>query len=443
MARITDKGEKLRKEHPDKYKLLVEAMNKTHGKVDNALTVELLKSSEATLEDVIRLGGSYVPPVIDPNAWNRHNGLHEFWNEVDKRTSEKTLEKRKELRRDRFEDARRYAFEETFLYRAMIKFGMKPTGEKARSWCSRGKQFSTQYGSNGYTYGDQLKDLSYAETTAMFMRAGKDLREAIISDEYLNGLWTEQARVRREVDRVYGEKERKLHPIVFTNEEWRRFQSDHIIKEFAWLANMPDDVKQEMHDWMDAHKSKHTRYRETASVPTLTSVILDGFRYPSEAKSTALVEQAYNVMEYMGIGVTWNFIEKKDGDKVEYRDCYSNERSFKVGAMLKKVSSMMRSPFLPQVKRGADPAIVREIVVEDLNGWSESQARGHWQFYVRADAPTEYPDIQPKKNKATEKVMLFKKSMTIDEDNPEDAGFVEVLDKLNNNEKKEDNEQGE
>lgn len=438
MAELYDTGKRLKKENPEKFKLLCKVMEKTHGKCDNRLTEMLLKSDNVTEDDLVRLGGSFVDE--QRASWG---SCTTFWREPEKYGNKDERARRREnIRNEAAKNCREFKFKDSFLYRAMIKMGMKPDGNDGE-WYESNRTYTTNPSKTGYGYGsgypgEKLAETKYAEVTVMYMRAGEDLRKAIMDSSTLSRLWTEQARIRREVDHVYGDKEQALHPITSTNEEWRKFQSDHIIKEFGWLANMPEDVKNDMDAWMKASdEDKHHSYRQENMPPTLTNTILNAFRYPSEDKSQELVREAYQVMDYIGIGVCWNYVRKvetkDDGSKVTvYRDVYSNNKSTGVGAMLKKTSSMMRR-FTADLRKGFSPEDVRELIVEDLNNWCETKIEGRWQFYVRPDAPSEYEGFT-KKKKANGTKFFNAKSLELDENNPEDKGFFEVLNKLDNKE---------
>ena len=100
-----------------------------------------------------------------------------------------------------------------------------------------------------------------------------------------------------------------------------------------------------------------------------------------------------------------------EGEKnVVFREANSKDVSYRVGAMLKHVSSSMRR-FVADIKKGFKPSVVREILIEDLNQWSSTQTRGHWQFFERDDAPEEFPDI-PVKGKKNKKVKKEKIDIT-------------------------------
>ena len=228
-------------------------------------------------------------------------------------------------------------------------------------------------------------------------------------------MWTEQAKIQKEIYKPWSTKEQELHPITSTNEEWRKFQTEHIIKEFDQLAHMPLDLKEKMNGWTEyfGDKERNCYYGREKLSPIVMHTILYGFRYPAEDKVIELIREAYSVMDYIGIGVCWNYVESEqfedDGNggikydengkevhKDIYRAANRSETSFRVSAMLKKVCGNMRK-FVSDIKKGFDAHDVRELVIEDLNAWCTAQARGHWQFFERDDAPKEYPDLCKKK----------------------------------------------
>lgn len=440
MAKLSHIGQEFKEKNPEKFKILCEAMEETHGKVDNVVAEVLMESTNATKEDIIRLAGSFNRPEKNCCGYYDH-GRNRFWHKVEKRTKEDIEDARRHIRKERFEACRKYKFRDSFLYRAMVKMGMNPS-ENDGDWCGA-QTYYTNPGAFGYGSGNKLCDTKYAEVTVMYMRAGEDLRRSIMESKALSSVWTEQARVRRNVDSIYNSEEKEKNPISFTDDEWRRFQSDHIIKEFGWLAKMPEDVKKNMEGFIEdgENNSKRGYWRREKLPPTLTNTILNAFRYPSTDKNVELVREAYQVMEYLGIGVCWNYVERvKDDGENEYRDVYSNQKATGVGGMLKKVSSMMRR-FSADMRKGYSPEDVRELIVEDLNSWAATKVGNRWMFYPRTDAPSEYEGFTKKKKPATEKVKLFRsnRNLELDENDPEDVDFLNVLNKLENNNNEEDN----
>lgn len=412
MAEITTHGKEIRDNHPDKYKKLVEAMNKSKGKVNNVVGMFLAMSDTTTADDVVKMASGYgndKESLKDLQNIVGYNYDNQPWKVVSGRTRDEILHRRKNLRQDRFNKGFEYKFEDTFLYRTMVKLGLSTKLEAEKNYWGR-----STYSVNA-TYHNSLKDSNYVQPVMLFYHASENLREIILNDVNLNEMWTEQAKIQRTVSQPWSEKEKLQHPVTSTDEEWRQFQTKHIIKEFDQVAHMPVELKKEMNDWIEHYKtSEEGRYYGTEKLPPMIMhTILSGFRYPCEDKTVELVREAYEVMDYMGIGVVWNFVETEtiesnpDGSikydengkeikKVVYRRAYYKDVPYRVGAMMKHISSSMRK-FAADVKKGFDVRDVREIVIEDLNGWSAAQARDHWKFYERDDAPTDYPDLQKKK----------------------------------------------
>lgn len=412
MAKITRYGMYIKDNYPDKYKKLVDAMNRSKGKVNNVLGLALAMSDTTTVEDVVRMASGYGTKSEDMEKYQNILGYahdNQPWDVVSGRTKQDILNTRKTLREERFQKKFRYNFEDTVLYRTMVKFGLSSKLEKEKTYWGR-----TTYSTNG-KYGSKISDSNYAQPVFMFYHAGEELRNAIVADENLNEMWTEQAQIQRSIHRPYSEKEKELHPMTSTDEEWRKFQTEYIVKEFNQLAHMDENLKRKMNDWVKQAKEGkgHRSWGYEKLPPIVMHSILEGFKYPAEDKTIELIREAFEVMDYIGIGVCWNYVktetiesnpdgsikyddEGKEIPKIVYRDAYVKEIPYKVGAMLKHVSSTMRR-FAADIKKGFDVQDVRELVVEDLNGWVEAQARGHWQFFVRDDAPKEYPDLQKKK----------------------------------------------
>lgn len=412
MAEITTYGKEIRDNHPDKYKKLVEAMNKSNGKVNNVVGMFLAMSDTTTVDDVVNMASGYGTKSEELKGLQNIIGYsydNQPWKVTSGRTKDEILRHRKTVRQDKFNKGFEYKFEDTFLYRTMVKLGLSTKLEAEKNYWGR-----STYSVNS-SYHNKLSDSNYVQPVMLFYHASENLREIILNDMNLNEMWTEQAKIQRTVSKPWSEKEKLQHPVTSTDEEWRQFQTKHIIKEFDQVAHMPMELKKKMNDWIEYYKTaEEGRYYGTEKLPPMIMhTILSGFRYPCEDKTVELVREAYEVMDYMGIGVVWNFVETEtiesnpDGSikydengktipKYVYRRAYYKDIPYKVGAMMKHISSSMRK-FAADVKKGFDVRDVREIVIEDLNGWSTAQARDHWTFFERDDAPTDYPDLQKKK----------------------------------------------
>lgn len=415
MSRLTGNGKEFKEKNPEQFEKMIKAMEMSNGKVDNLLGVLLAASDTTTAEDIVKLASGFENDEDVKNKFEPIVGYQyrtKFWEVEHGRTKDEIMYNRKNLREKKFRDGFRYTFKDTYLYRAMEKIGMTTKLEGERSW---GGELSTYNVDEKNSYSKKLSDSKYVNSLIMYYHSSEDLRNIIINDEVLNEMWTEQAKIQRNIYKPYSDEERELHPITSTEDEWRKFQIKYIIQEFDQLAHMPLDVKEKMNKWVEYYKNpEHSRsYGQEKLPPIVMHTILEGFRYPAEDKNMELIEEAYGVMEYMGIGVCWNFVDSeqyetnpdgsiKYGDdgkpvyKYVFRRAGYKEMSYKVGAMLKHVSSNMRK-FAADIKKGFDVKDVRELIIEDLNGWSTAQARGHWQFFERDDAPKEYPDLAKKK----------------------------------------------
>ena len=395
MSELTYVGREYKDKNEPAFKKLCEAMTITHGKVNNIMGALVALSENSTVEDVIRLGSC----VEDNNEFHqkvgkaiRCNYMEKIWDVPNNRSKELIKSQREGIRSKRFQKPFRYTINDTFLYRTMERMGLDPDLPNEKNYNGEYREYSVENGHRGSTI-----DSNYAHTVAMFYHCPENVRNAIIGNENLNKMWSERAKIERRVTNMqyYSEKERNQHPVSSTDEEWRKFQTEYVIKDFVQLVNAPDNIAKDLNDWIDYYDNddNRRRYFMEKFPPIIMGAIAYGFKYPSEDKNLELIEEAYSVMDYIGIGVCWNF---KNGER--FNPCNSNDNAYRVGAMLKHVASTMRR-FVADVKKGFDVDDVREILIEDLNSWASVQARGHWQFFVRKDAPTEYPDIQKKKKK--------------------------------------------
>lgn len=400
MSELTREGERLKETNKVAFKKMCEAMTKSNGKVNNMLGVLLAVSETSTVEDIVNIASGIgtkekakelLEPVFGYNYDNK------VWNVKSGRTKQQILDERRSLRKKAFDDKRTYMFEDTFLYRKMKQIGLSSKLENEKSYWGR----SVYHTDNAGGYMGQLKDSSYVQPVIMFFHASEDLRTIILNDELLNEMWTEQAKIQRSIYKPYNIP--KTSQFTYTDEEWRKFQIDHIIKEFDQLAHMPLKVKKEMNEWREWQKTgnKCSYWDEIKMPPIIMNTVLESFRYPGEDKNIELIREAYQVMDYMGIGITWKFVDGTRTDeegniKNTYQHARKKEVGYRVGAMLRHVSSTMRR-FAADIKKGFDVEDVRELVVEDLNRWATTQTREHWQFFERDDAPKDYPELQKKK----------------------------------------------
>lgn len=112
-----------------------------------------------------------------------------------------------------------------------------------------------------------------------------------------------------------------------------------------------------------------------------------------EPKNYLLFDEAYDIMDYLGIGVMVN------PEKISE---YWTDFTYGVKKIHRKMAGAVKR-FRADVKKGFDIKDARELLIEDLNMFSSTNLRNQWVFYERVDAPETYPDIPTKKKKNSNK----------------------------------------
>lgn len=399
------------KEYDEKFKLIEKAMELSNGKANSTAFIPLLDSDTITAEDIARIAIGFKNIDNDNLSGEMHRSI---W-ETDARRIHAESWKKDSYTVDmkkRWKDnnARGYMFSDTFVYRAMKKYGlntMEMVNHLDRDFVFGGEEhvdrevynvgdssnypFKTTSSTSSYygcrdsvTNNSKVHDLK--DILNMFYHAPKDLRTKITSDEKINLLFSTKAVVQK--SKSYTPDGVAAH---ITDEEWRKFQIENMIQEFDWLVNAPDDIKELIYFDVEHYIEKRTCW----TYPLLTTMLTKTFRYPCSDENVELVREAYSVMDYIGLGVVWN------GDNSDNVNYHGGERTIDgtgVGKMIKKVTSMMRR-FRADIKRGYNIQDVRDTIVEDLNIWSESKNNGRWKFFARNEFKHDYAELLPKSKK--------------------------------------------
>lgn len=375
--------------YPNKYKVIVEAMEKSGGKIDNSITesllntnddvftVELLCKIADNIEESSALDG-YSRTVYRERFWDRpHNHKK---NSVDKQSAEDYKHK--------------YKFEDTFLYKAIQRVGFKtnPLSEYSsgrdydtRTHTDREPRALHRWGLSCIADGKSHYRRDVIEPVVMFFLLTKSSREFVVSDEVWEKWWFEFGQYRQNYVPGY-----TTDPDWLTEQECDQKCKEYIFKETAWIANAPDDLKEKMRERLQEcvnRKRNYSQYTTSlwAAVERKGSKVYD-------PKNYLLYDEAYAIMDYLGIGVMVN---------PELIDEYYHDLTFGVKKIYRKMAGAMKR-FKADVRKGFDIKDARELLVEDLNVFSDKNLKGQWLFYERTDAPEDYPDI-PTKKKKTEK----------------------------------------
>lgn len=440
MAKIKGLGESAKKVFPDKFEMLEKAMEITNGKCDNDIARQLLFADDVTTEDFVRLAGkcnTKDKEIRDGRHWcgTRKPEEHVLWQAPERYGN--IIEKhqrRMKIRKDRNDDATKYMFRDTFLYRIVKESGF-PFNKIKDSEDLLKKEFrvSESPRAGTYTYKNTITDAlhghSYGQELLsgvyLFMKLNKNLRDEVANDPSLCDMWIRYANADKYIHHPWSDSTKEKHPITCTEEEFVKFQTQAIVNEFDWLSKMPKNLKEQLKEYIEKHKSNsyHQGYNECP--PPFYTCVKQGVNYPAEDKVRELVEEAFGVMNYIGLGICFRY---KKGTELNF--AYSDDVSSKMQPILKKIAGTMRV-FVSQVRKGYNPEDVREMIVEDVNNWIITKVGYTWQLYVRTDAPKAFPDIEPKKKKSTKKVGL--NSLEADPNNEVDAKMIALIKSSENN----------
>ena len=165
MAEIKGLGENAKKVFPDKFKMLEKAMEITKGKCDNDIAKQLLFADDVTTEDFVRLAGkcnTKDKEIRDGRYWGvtRKPEEHVIWQAPERYGN--IIEKhqrRMRIRKDRNNDAIKYTFQDTFLYRIVKESGF-PFNKIKDSEDLLEKEFKVSKSSRAgaYTYNNTITD---------------------------------------------------------------------------------------------------------------------------------------------------------------------------------------------------------------------------------------------------------------------------------------------
>lgn len=391
MNRLTDAGKKFKNKHTKEYEKMCKVMNLSKGKLDNEFALLLSFNDNLTAEDIVK--------TLSNNAGEVEDNYNKFMSDTypyirnitdrkviwtnDKYDSDKEGRKKRRVREreyNRENTAREYKFTDTYVYRAMVASGLFNEQE----YDGYRDTFRTD---RGYGYGTLSNDRRI-ETLALFYKAGGDLKKLIVENENLNKLWMERAHIQKQTYR-YGST-----PSTITDEEWRKLQTEVVIMDFDAIAHSKEYALKEVEKYSERNGGMNSRYN---CMPTFSDTYIDRVNNAYSDNNVELIKDVMRVMEYLGIGIVWN--SELDNNR------YGNDSRYKLTALFRKITTLTRK-FIIDVKKGYEPADVREMMVEDMNTWIKAQARDHWRVFVRDDAPTEYADIQTKKKKAKSTVKV-------------------------------------
>lgn len=389
MAKARHDTEVLKNKYPHKYKVLCEAMEKSHGKVDNSITEALwhIPDEKFTVELLLNTATEY-DEQLQFDHYHKDIYDERFWNKTKARKKDSYQKEQDDLNKHT------YTFEDTFLYRRIKSAGFKtnPLNEYDSNCTYNTRTDTTRARGNAWgMISIASKKKNYRSDNMLplhlFFNLTKSTREFIISDEVWEKMWFEFGIYRtNDVPNYYSPE-----PDWLTQEEWDAKKKDYIIREWTWIANAPEDLlektkealKKQMERGRGLNNYTETFWRATARKTNR------GY----EPKNYLLFDEAYDIMDYLGIGVMVN------PEKISE---YWTDFTYGVKKIHRKMAGAVKR-FRADVKKGFDIKDARELLIEDLNMFSSTNLRNQWVFYERVDAPETYPDIPTKKKKNSNK----------------------------------------
>lgn len=388
MSKARRDTEVIRSKYPHKYKVLCEAMEKSHGKIDNSITEALfhIPDEKFTVELLLNTAMVY-DKEIQLDHYHRDVYEERFWDI----TKSKKMSIYEKEQRDL--NKHTYKFEDTFLYRKIQSAGFKtnPMNEYDQNYTYNTLTDTTR--ARGSTWGMvsiASKKKNYRSDNMLplhlFFNLTKSTREFIISDAVWEKMWFEFGTYRTNDVPSYGPE-----PDWLTQEEWDAKKKDYIIREWAWIANAPEDLLEKTKEALKKQTEQGrniNNYTETLWRATERKTY-KGY----EPKEYMLFDEAYDIMDYLGIGVMVN------PEKISE---YWTDFTYGIKKIHRKMAGAVKR-FRADVKKGFDIKDARELLIEDLNMFSSTQLRNQWVFYERVDAPETYADIPVKKKKVAKK----------------------------------------
>lgn len=148
--------------------------------------------------------------------------------------------------------------------------------------------------------------------------------------------------------------------------------------EIDWLSHAPTELLENLNQTNKSYASMtECLWNMRGTIMELQQTNMTAYKAREYAREMA------KLMKYMGIGVagvggySWGLVRNRKNTQA-----------------LAKYIMTVKNKFSSMVKKGFEVEVVREEVVNMLNAWVATKCIIAWKFYVRTDAPTEYPDLK-------------------------------------------------
>lgn len=391
--RRTENGKQFEHDHPYGFEKLTKAMELTRGNVNNSFAQKIAQQPLSTVDDIVRLG-------IGEEEWSSQK----IWDTDEYRGKNQ----KKGQAREKF----RYCLRDTFAYRFMDKLGMaeeviaknnlyKYADDKVIlvDTVHYDIEHNPANRNDNKTFKKKVRNYAISAFFDEFLTIAsipKEMRDKVISDKFILELWIGTT---KETDRLpywkalptgYSDKQREA-----AEQEYSEKQREKKAKEVLMMSEAPEDVIERLKGVIADNKRK----KEEAKAKARFWHTSDDYRFVPFAdvwynnqrlqawklERELEIEDFYKALDLMGLGIVC-------------MDRANHNRQKNIRQFVTHVNSITRR-FASDIKKGFDPADVRELIKEDLNKWLHERVEDKWEVYIRKDAPKTYPQYQSGKKK--------------------------------------------
>lgn len=333
---------------PEAAEKFREALRITKGRTNNELAMRIASRDTSTVEDIIRLA-----------EWKEDGKVPE-WEQVVKCTAQRKMDDWAKRRRS--QEMKFPKLEETMFAKILQKKGLwgyaqemnisnasmvNLTGDGARYWANERKAFST------------LMAFAINNTERITKYAPRYLKN-----------WSRAVNV---------STPENMAGITATLFKAKKAMFKY---ELDTINELPQEVLERI------QLSKHE--------PESFASCYFGTTVPRTEYYAELAKMFLEAMEYMGLGVYCDWMDS------DWPRSLPSFRAKGIVPVCKKVLSSVKS-FNSMVKKGFDPNLVRDEIVQLLNNYVQQVCKVHWVFVKRANARMEYPELETAKKKSAKK----------------------------------------
>lgn len=146
--------------------------------------------------------------------------------------------------------------------------------------------------------------------------------------------------------------------------------------EVDWMSHAPQDILDRLNPTISYASMTQCMWNMQGSIRSGVVTDMTGFKAREYARQMA------RYMKYMGIGVagiggySWGIVRNRKNTQA-----------------LAKFMMTVKNKFDQMIKKGFDVSLVREEMVNSLNNWVSTKCVIDWTFFIRTDAPSEYPEL--------------------------------------------------